>query len=85
MNEESHLGKCSNRKVRTSTLVNDGTLKSTVNFPSAQSNVNNVKISDLLDFLEMFLFCSLCSHQKVSCRKLQDFENIHGGDSFWIT
>ena len=44
--KESHLGKCSNRKLHTLTLVNGGTLKSIGNFASALSNVNNVKISD---------------------------------------
>ena len=55
------------------------------NFTSALSNVNNVKISDLLEFLVMLLFFSLCSHPNIICRKLQDYEKIHGGDSFMIT
>ena len=70
--KESHLGKCSNEKLRTSTLVNDRTLisiKSTADFASALSNINNV-------------ISSLCSHPKINCRELQDYENIHGGDSF---
>ena len=61
----SHLGKFSNGKLRTSTLVNDGTLRSTAEFVSAISNVSIVKISDLLEFLVMFLFSSLC-FQKVA-------------------
>ena len=83
--KQSHLGKCSNRKLRTWTLVNDGTLRSTTDFTSALSIVNNVKISDLLEFLVMLLFTSFCSNPKIICRKLQDYENIHGGDSFLKT
>ena len=36
--------------MRTSALVNEGTLRSTADFSSALSNVNNVKISDVLEF-----------------------------------
>ena len=79
--KQRHLGKCSNGKLRTSPLDYGGTLRST----SALSNVNNVKISDLLEFLVMLLLSSLCFHPKTICRKLQDFENIHGGDYFLIT
>ena len=53
-----HLGKNSNGELRNSTLVNDGTLRSTADFASALSNVNNVKISDLLEFLLMLFFFS---------------------------
>ena len=87
-NKLSHLGKCSNGKstLRTSTLVIDGTLRSTAHFASALINVNNVKISDLLEFLVTLLFSSLCSHPKIIYRKqVQDYENIHGGNSFLIT
>ena len=72
----------------TSTLVNDGILKcmqSTADFPLALSNVNNVKTSDLLEFIAMLLFSFVCSHPKIICRKLQDYENIHGEDSSLIT
>ena len=62
--KQSHLGKCSNRKLRTSTLANDGTLRSTGDFPSALSNINNVKISNLLEFLIMPLFSSLILTRK---------------------
>ena len=48
--KQSHLEKCINGIMRTSTLVNEGTLRSTANFSSALSNVNNVEISDLLEF-----------------------------------
>ena len=51
----SHLERCSNGKLGTSTLVNDGILRSTVDVASALSNVNNVKISDLLAFLVKLL------------------------------
>ena len=70
-----HLGKCTNGKLPNSSLVNDRFRIST----------NNVKISDLLEFLLILLFSSLWSHPKTNCRKLQDYENIHGGDSFLIT
>ena len=55
----SHLRKWSNRALRTSTLVSDGTpgsTQSTADFVSALSNVNEVKISDLLEFVVMLLF-----------------------------
>ena len=81
----SHLGKCSNGKLRTWTLANDETLRSTANFASTLSNVNNVKISDLLEFLVILLIFPLCSYLKIICRKLQDYEGIHEGDSFLIT
>ena len=77
-----HLGKRRNGIFRNSTLVNDGTLRSKADFTSALSNVNNVKISDLLEFLVMLLFSSLCSQPKIICRKLQDYEKIHEGDFF---
>ena len=77
---QSHLGKCSKRNLRTSTLVNGGTLRSTADFASALRNVNNVEISDLLEFFVLLLVSSLCSHLKIICRKLQEYENIHGGD-----
>ena len=70
-----HLGKCTNGKLPNSSLVNDRFRIST----------NNVKISDLLEFLLILLFSSLWSHPKTICRKLQDYENIHGGDSFLKT
>ena len=86
--KHDRLGKCSNGKLHTSTLVNDGTLRSkqsTADFASALSNVNNVKISNLLEFIVMLLFSSLCFHPKIICRKMQDYENIHRKDSFLIT
>ena len=79
------MGKNSNGELRNSTLVNDGTLRSTADFASALSNVNNVKISDLLEILLMLLFSFLSFHPKIICRKLQDYENIPGGHSFLIT
>ena len=65
--KQSHLGNCSNEKLRTSTLVNEGTLRSKADFVSALINVNNVKIYDLLEFFVMLLFYSLCSHLKNIC------------------
>ena len=62
--KQSHLGKCSNGKLRTLTLANDGTLRSPADFASALSYINNVKISDLLEFLVMLLFSSLCSRPR---------------------
>ena len=56
--KQSNSGKCSNRKLCTSALVNDGTLRGTSDFASALSNANNVKISDLLECLVMLLFSS---------------------------
>ena len=85
--KQSHLGKCSNGKLHTSSLVNDGTVRSTqstADFPSALTNGNNVKISDLLEFIVIFLFSSFCSHPKIVCRMLQNYENIHAADSFLI-
>ena len=67
-------------------MVNDGTLRSTADFASTLSNVNNVKISNLLEFLIMLLLYSHCFHKIIICRKLQDNENIHGkisGRSFF--
>ena len=69
--KQSHLGKCSNEKLHPSTLVNGGTLRSTADdFASALSNVNNVELSDLLEFLVMLLFSSLCSCPKIICSGL---------------
>ena len=85
LTKQSRLVKCSNGRLRTSTLINDGTLRSTADFLSALSNVNNVKMSDLLEFLVMLLFSSLCPHSKIIYGGgvyFQDYENIHGGDSF---
>ena len=83
--KQFHLQKCSNVKLCTSILVNDGTLRSTADFASTLSNVNNVTMSDLLEILVMLLFSSHCFHPKMIFRKLQDYENIRGGDCFLIT
>ena len=80
--KQSHLGKCSNGKLLTWTLVNDGTLRATADFTSALSNFNNVKISDLLECLAMLLFFPFVL---IIFTKLQDYENIYEGDSFLIT
>ena len=50
--------------MRISTLVDDETLRSTADFTSALSNVNNVQISALLEVLVILLFSSPCSHPK---------------------
>ena len=62
--KQSHLEKSSSGKLRTSTLVNNGTLRSTTNFPSALTNVSDVKMSDLFAFLVM-QFSYLCSNLKM--------------------
>ena len=49
--KQSHLGKCSNRKLNTSTLLNDGTLRSTANFASALSNVKMLIMLKMLKYL----------------------------------
>ena len=59
------LQRHSRRKLCTSTLAKDRILRSTADLASALSNVNNVKICDLLAFLVMLLFYSLCSHPKI--------------------
>ena len=70
--KESHLWKCSSKKLRTSTLVKNRTLRNAANFGSALTNVNNVKIHDLLAILAMLLFSSLFSHPKIIC-----IESVH--------
>ena len=93
----NHLGKCSNGKLRTSTLVNDGTLRSIVDFASALSNIKMLMILKMLRypiclrFLQQVYFPLFVLTRKslaaeaYTSRKLQDYENIHGGDSFLIT
>ena len=71
--KQSHLGKCSNKKLCTSTLVDDETLWGSADFASALINVNNVKISDLVEFLVVLLFSSLCSHPKIIWKKSKQF------------
>ena len=39
LTKQNHLRKCSNGKLRTSTLINYGTLRSIADFASALSNV----------------------------------------------
>ena len=85
LTKQNHLGKCSTGELRTSTLVNNAILRSIADFASALSN-------NLLAFLVIMLFSSLCSHPKIICggvaytsRKLQDYKNIYGGDPFLIT
>ena len=48
-------------------LVNDVTLGNKADFPSAVDNVNNVKISDLLAFVVISMFSSICSQLKIAC------------------
>ena len=83
----ANLGKFSNGKLRTSAL---SMMKPSADFASALSNVNNVKISDLLAFHVVLLFFSLYSHlifatEAYTSRKLQNYENIHGENSFFKT
>ena len=49
--KENHLEKCSNGKLRTSTLVNDVTLRSIANFVSALSNVRMLIMLKMLRYL----------------------------------
>ena len=44
LTKQNNLGKCNNRKLRSSTLVNDGTLSSIADFISALSNVKTLTI-----------------------------------------
>ena len=53
--KQSNLGTCSNEKLRTWTLFNDGTLWNTADFTRALGNVVNVKISDMIS-IETFLW-----------------------------
>ena len=77
--KQSHLGKCNNGKLRTSTLVNDGILRRTVDFASALSNVK------MLIMLKMLKYLICLYAEAYTSSKLQDYENIHGVDSFLIT
>ena len=78
--KQGHLEKCSNEKLPTSSwLMTEPS--STANFTSTLSNVNNVKISDLREFLVTLLFSTHCFHPKIIWKKLQDHEKIHGGDN----
>ena len=67
MNQTEPSGKVQQREIAYFALVNDGTLRTTADFASALSNVNNVKRSDLLAFLVMQLFSSRSSHLKIIC------------------
>ena len=60
LTKQNHLGKCSTGELRTSTLVNNAILRSIADFASALSN-------NLLAFLVIMLFSSLCSHPKIIC------------------
>ena len=53
LTKPNHLGKCSNGKLRTSTLVNDGTLRVIGDFASTLSNVK------MMIMLKM-LRCLIC-------------------------
>ena len=64
--KQSHREKLSNTKLRAWILVNDGILRNKADFVSALDNVNNVKISDLLAFVVILLFSSICSHLKIA-------------------
>ena len=47
--------------------LNDGTLRNAADFASALDNVNNFEISDLLAFVLMLLFSSVCSKLRITC------------------
>ena len=51
LTKQNHLGKCSNGKLRTSTLVNNGTLRSIADFESALSNVKTLIMLKRLRYL----------------------------------
>ena len=51
INQRKPSGKCSNGKLRTSTLVNDVTLRSIANFVSALSNVRMLIMLEILRYL----------------------------------
>ena len=92
LTKQNHLVKCSNVILRTSPLVNDGTLRSITYFASSPSNVKNVnnvknvKISDLLAFLVLKLFSFFVltwksfAAEAYTSRKFQNYENIHRED-----
>ena len=64
LTKQKHLGKCSNEKLRTSTLANDGTIRSIADFASTVSNVKMLKY--LIVSCNNVVF-SLCSHSKIIC------------------
>ena len=88
--KQSHLGKWSSGKLRTSALVNDETLRSI-----ADSALNKEKLILLKYLISLrFICCCLLPYfliwksfavEVYISRKLQDYENIHGRDSFLIT
>ena len=51
LTKKNHLAKCSNGKLGTSTLVNDGTLRSIADFASALSNVKMLIMLKILSCL----------------------------------
>ena len=51
LTKQNHLGICSNGKLYTSTLVNDGTLRNIANFTSALSNVKMLIMLKMLRYL----------------------------------
>ena len=80
----SHLGKCSHGKLCTSILVNDRTLRSTADFASALSNVNNVKLCSVWISCNVVVFLRLFS-PKNHLQKVARFWKHQWGDSFMIT
>ena len=59
--------KFSSKKLCAWILVNGGSLKNKADFAPALDSVNSVKISDLLAYVVIFLFSSICSHLKIAC------------------
>ena len=51
LTKQNHLGKCSNGKLRNSTLFNDGTLRSIADFASALSSVKILIMLKMIRYL----------------------------------
>ena len=56
LTKQNHLGKCSNGKLRTSTLVNDETHRSIADSASALSNVKMLIMLKMLRYLICWRF-----------------------------
>ena len=74
--ETKHVVNEPNSAIREIAYFNFGTLRSTANFALALSNVINVKISDLLAFLLMLLFSSLCYYPEIDCSGGAHFHKV---------
>ena len=65
--KQSHLEEFSNTKLRAWILVYDRALRNKADFASPLNNVSNVKIYDLLVFVVILLFSSICCYLKIAC------------------